>query len=164
MNWSSLDMDQDELFEILNIYFDWELPGYGTVVRESFLKDLLARRRRYCCEALVNAIMARSYQMMESSGKAVDKGIMQRLYSRAQMLLTIEKPALETEYPYIQTMTILASIDIVSGRAYRAWNLTFEGARLAIIDALDKKDEPPVDEEHLIVRANTFCGAVSLPR
>ncbi|KAH7313714.1 hypothetical protein B0I35DRAFT_505113 [Stachybotrys elegans] len=163
-NWHSLDMDRDQLFEIINVYFTWELPGYGAVEQESFMKDLLARRRRYCCEALVIAIMARSYQMMESGGKVIDKGIVYRLYNQAQTMLTVERAALETEYPYIQTLTVLSSIDIVSGRGQQAWNLAFEGARLAIVDALDRKDDTPVDEEELTVRANTFCGAVSLPR
>ncbi|KFA54354.1 hypothetical protein S40293_10231, partial [Stachybotrys chartarum IBT 40293] len=161
--WELLNIDADDMHEVIEVYLSWELAGYSAICREPFLKDLSIQRRRFCSEALVCAVMARGYQMMECTGRNVQEYLIARLYNRAQTLLTMERAALETKYPHIQTLTILASMDVVAGRMDLAWKKAFEAARLAILDALENKGQPPVDEEHLSVRANAFCAAISLP-
>ncbi|KFA68373.1 hypothetical protein S40285_02528 [Stachybotrys chlorohalonatus IBT 40285] len=163
--WGFLGIDIDEVHRAVGVYLEWELPGYSAICKEPFLEDLSTQRRRFCSEALVCAIMARAYQMMECDGdKTARESRIKRLYNQARALLIVERDALETMYPFIQTLTILASIEIVYNRMQEAWDLAFEAARLAILDALDHVGRPQASDEHLQVRANAFCGAVSLPR
>jgi hypothetical protein len=160
--WSSIIEDPQVLDNMLNMYFAWEQPGYSTICKEPFLKDFKARRRRFASEALTNSIMSRVYQMIECSGTPVAEGLVDGLYRRAQAQLSVERSALETPYPYIQTLTVLATIDIVIGRLDAAWEWGQQSARLAIIDALEGNNSS-VDEEYRMVKANTFCGTICLP-
>jgi hypothetical protein len=163
-NWTSITahIDDDALQKILTTYFTWEHPGFSPICPEPFLKDFAARRRRFCSQALVHAIIARILQMTRSSGKSSNKDRIGMHYNRAQALLAIEKPFMETPYPYIQTLSVLACVDIVYGRLEHAWKLGFAVAKLAILDAMDQKPRP-TDEEYSAVKANTFCGGVTLP-
>ncbi|KFA56307.1 hypothetical protein S40293_08274 [Stachybotrys chartarum IBT 40293] len=162
--WGFLGIDIDEVHRAVGVYMEWELPGYSAICKEPFLEDLSTQRRRFCSEALVCAIMARSYQMEYGGDRTTREFRIKRLYNQARTLLIVERDALETMYPFIQTLTILASIEIVDNRMQEAWDLAFEAARLAILDALDHMERPQASDEHLQVRANAFCGAVSLPR
>ncbi|KEY68205.1 hypothetical protein S7711_04742, partial [Stachybotrys chartarum IBT 7711] len=162
--WGFLGIDIDEVHRAVGVYLEWELPGYSAICKEPFLEDLSTQRRRFCSEALVCAIMARSYQMEYDGDRTTREFRIKRLYNQARTLLIVERDALETMYPFIQTLTILASIEIVDNRMQEAWDLAFEAARLAILDALDHMERPQASDEHLQVRANAFCGAVSLPR
>ncbi|KAI9172521.1 Conidial development protein fluffy [Paramyrothecium foliicola] len=160
--WGAVNANPEVVENLIDTFFTWEHPGYSTVCKEPFLDDLKARRKRYCSEALVNAIMARTYQMMECAGTPVAEGLVENLYRRAQVMLASERSSLETQYPHIQTLTVLASIDIVSGRLDHAWELAQVSSRLVIMDALREPDTVP-DEHFLSVRANTFCGTICLP-
>lgn len=160
--WSSIIADSEVVDNLIDTYFSWEHPGYSTICMEPFLKDFKARRRRFCSEALVNAIMARCYQMMECAGTPVAEGLVEGLYRRAESLLSVERPALETQFPYIQTLTVLSTINIVAGKLEHAWELAQQSARLVIMDALNNTDNP-TDEDYVVVRANTFCGTICLP-
>ncbi|KFA52366.1 hypothetical protein S40293_09860 [Stachybotrys chartarum IBT 40293] len=163
--WGFLGIDIDEVHKAVGVYLEWELPGYSALCREPFLEDLSMRRQRFCSEALVCAIMARAYQMMEcDDDRTTQQYRIRRLYNQARTLLIVERDTLETMYPFIQTLTVLASVEFVYNRMQEAWNLAFEAARLAILDALDHMERPSASDGHLQVRANAFCGAVSLPR
>ncbi|KEY74494.1 hypothetical protein S7711_10032 [Stachybotrys chartarum IBT 7711] len=164
VQWTFPVIDSGEMNNAISIYLEWEPLGYSVICKETFLKDISTQRRRFCSEALTCAVMARAYQMMKCAGQDISEQQITVLYSQAQTLLIMERSMLETEFPYIQTLTILASIDIVNGQLEHAWVMAFEAARLAILDALHNIKRPSVNKEHLLVRANTFCGAISLAR
>lgn len=161
LKWNAIPSDSAKVMELMNIFFDWDATAFSAVVKEPFMRDLAARRRRYCSEALVNAIMARSYQMLQNKGESVPKDTVLGLYRKAQSLLTIERNLVETPIPLIQALSVLTSIDTTMGRLDKGWTRAFETAE-SVIRAFGDGTDSVIDEYYVESRANTFCGALTL--
>jgi hypothetical protein len=144
----------------LQIYFDYEYVAFSTICKEQFMKDFASRRRRYCCEALVNAIVARVCQM-QWTGSVADKIQANHFYTKAETLLELEEELMETPFPLTQAISILVVVNCNNGSVQRAWTQTIDSVKSVILD-MEQHTDHPYDDEYHEVRATTFCGIFTL--
>lgn len=155
--------------QLFNNLATWDYLPLCLLCKDPFLQDYLDGRNRYCSSALVHALLALAYRLTFEGGKEVacqNHGRVccsSKLFEEAERIVHTDD-SFGISLPDIQALGILAIYQIGYGRNAEACEL-IESFTTAITNlCLQEPLVGPMEEYYTVVRATTYCGAVSLSR
>ncbi|KAK4455352.1 hypothetical protein QBC34DRAFT_288582 [Podospora aff. communis PSN243] len=132
------------------------------VPRLPFVRDAHEGGRRYCHEALINALLGWSCKMLDASSQVVSQvSFGDAFLGEAKILLSAEES--HVNIPSIQALSVLAWAEMAEGNGEEACSLAEESVRSTIHLALRSPPDQG-DEEFRDVRALSYCGGFTMMR
>jgi hypothetical protein len=166
-SWTTVTRDKDLVEHLLALYFCWEYPIFASLSKEHFLEDFRRGIPRYCCQLLVNALLALACRWSDRSSARADPEDSattgDHFFSEALKIYEAEED--HRVLTTIQALGIMSIREASCGRVSESIFFSGQSIRLALemglhLDAEDGDDEAAdVDEA---VRGATFWGAFAL--
>ena len=166
-SWTTVTRDRDLVEHLLALYFCWEYPVFASLSKEHFLEDFRRGIPRYCCQLLVNALLALACGWSDRSSVRADPEDSattgDHFFSEALRLYEAEED--HRILTTIQALGIMSIREASCGRVSESIFFSGQSIRLALemglhLDVEDIDDEAAdVDEA---VRGATFWGAFAL--
>ncbi len=121
--WTRVTADEELMKHLLNLYFTWVHPVHMLFSELDFLADFSNRKRRYCSQALVNAIFAMACHLFDdhgeyASGRDLDVETLREAFMNQARGST--SPEDYTKMTTIQAFAVMFLVDWSSGKARRA--------------------------------------------
>ncbi|UNI17857.1 hypothetical protein JDV02_004171 [Purpureocillium takamizusanense] len=185
--WTRTGWSAAKIKDHLEVLLTWDYLPFCLLRQDIFLQDFISGDGRYCSPALVNSLLALStrivgeqtpygqqqQQQQQQEGylaNTVDSGSRSSGWSDGQALFD-EAEALVSgqgqpnRLPDIQALGMLALYQVSRGREAEARELAEAFAvaitELCLREPLDAEEQ---DGQFALVRATTYCGAISLVR
>jgi hypothetical protein len=159
--------DRDLVEHLLALYFCWEYPIFASLSKEHFLEDFRRGIPRYCCQLLVNALLALACRWSDRSSAQADPEDSattgDHFFSEALKIYEAEED--HRVLTTIQALGIMSIREASRGRVSESIFFSGQSIRLALemglhLDAEDGDDEAADADE--AVRGATFWGAFAL--
>lgn len=148
----------------------WDYLPLCLFCNSHFLQDYHAGRNRYCSSALVYALLALAYRRTFEGGSQSEcppqggRVCCSSVFFEEAESIVLRNDSSGKSLPDIQALGILAIYQISYGRNAEAFQL-IETFKTAATDfCLQEPLIGPTEEFYGVVRATTYCGAVSLSR
>ncbi|UNI22306.1 hypothetical protein JDV02_008206 [Purpureocillium takamizusanense] len=185
-SWTRTGWSVAKVRDHLESLLTWDYLPFCLLCKDPFLRDFSSGEGRYCSRALVNSLLALSMQVLGEHPHACPQrrrsdqenhpvtaaeigsfssatSDSQALYEEAEALINGQgRPG---SLPDIQALGMLALYQVSCGREAEARELS-ESFAAAMTELCLR--EPPAADKHgsqdALVRATTYCGAISLVR
>ena len=160
--WTSITSDAQLVQRLLSKFFSAPCSLLCFIPQSSFMKAFRDGDRRYCSEALVNAILGKACKSYGTSSNIVSRMTFGDAFlGEARRLLATEPN--HVNLPSIQALAVLALAEISQGNDDDAWDLAWASVRAAIHFGRQTSEQSfHVDQELATGRALSYCGGFSM--
>ena len=162
--WTRVTSDGRLVQRLLDKFFASSLPYLSLLSQRHFMHDFREGSRRYCSEALVNAVLGMACKVATATSQLVSRvSFGDAFMGEARALLARGRD--HGSLPYIQALGILALSEMAQGNEEEASDLAHESVR-ACIRFFIQTQQPSHshDADFRAVRALAYCGGFSLIR
>ena len=162
--WTRVTSDERLVQRLLDKFFASSLPYLSLLSESHFMHDFREGNRRYCSEALVNAVLGMACKVATATSQLISRvSFGDAFMGEAKALLARRRDYVSL--PYIQALGILALSEMAQGNEEEAGELAHESVR-ACIRFFIQTQQPSHshDADFRAVRALAFCGGFSLIR
>ncbi len=162
--WTRVTSDRGLVHRLFTRFFTSSLTHLSLISHRHFMLDFREGNRRYCSEALVNAILAMACRLATETSQLVSRvSFGDAFMGEAKGLLAQDQD--HVNLPCIQTLAVLALAEMAQGNEEEAEELAHESVRACIRFVLQTQDRNhSVDAGFRTVRALAYCGGFSLLR
>lgn len=162
--WTRVTSDAGLVHRLFARFFASSLPHLSLISPRHFMLDFRDGNRRYCSEALVNAVLAMACRLATETSQLVSRvSFGDAFMGEAKGLLAQEED--NVNLPCIQALAILALAEMAQGNEEEAGELAHESVRACIRFVLQTQHRNnSVDADFRTVRAMAYCGGFSLLR
>ncbi|KAK3900155.1 hypothetical protein C8A05DRAFT_17504 [Staphylotrichum tortipilum] len=162
--WTRVTSDTGLVYRLFARFFASSLSYLSLISHRHFMLDFREGNRRYCSEALVNAVLAMACKLATETSQLVSRvSFGDAFMGEAKGLLAQEED--HVNLPCIQALAILALTEMAQGNEEEAGELAHESVRACIRFVLQTQHRNhSVDADFRTVRAMAYCGGFTLLR
>jgi hypothetical protein len=162
--WTTVTPDERLVQRLFARFFTSSLPYLSLVSQRHFMHDFREGNRRYCSEALVNAVLGMTCKAAMATSQLISRvSFGDAFMGEAKTLMARESN--HVGLPYIQALGILALAEMARGNEEEASELAHESVRACIRFFLrTQQPSPSQDADFRTVRALAYCGGFTLIR
>ena len=162
--WTRVTSDGRLVQRLLDKFFASSLPYLSLLSQRHFMHDFREGSRRYCSEALVNAVLGMACKVATATSQLVSRvSFGDAFMGEARALLARGRD--HGSLPYIQALGILALSEMAQGNEEEASELAHESVRACIRFFIQTQQlSHSHDADFRAVRALAYCGGFSLIR
>jgi len=153
--------------QLFDAVLTWDYLPFCLLCRAAFLEDYNSRLSRYCSSTLVHALLALATRMMIENGS--ENVSLPNGWSGSKTFFDVAEELIRangslSKLPDIQALGILSLYQFSCGRETKAQELADAFAASITDLCLQQSLHVTEGDPYLVVRATTYCGAVSLIR
>ncbi len=162
--WTRVTSDERLVQRLLDRFFANSLPYLSLLSQRHFMNDFREGNRRYCSEALVNAVLGMTCKVATATSQLISRvSFGDAFMGEAKALLA--RGGDHVSLPYIQALGILALSEMAQGNEEEASELAHESVRASIRFFIQtQQPNHSHDADFRAVRALAYCGGFSLIR